>query len=292
MSWRLLAEVRDRNFEPVAARCRARRDQAGDPAPIPFNAAHGKLLMLLLAEWCNDEGAAVYPRSKAAFASACGLSERQIQRLFAGLIEAGLVKIDRKEDAQAKTPRLYRISIGALLDLPLTDVARGDRERQQRARARDRTGDQQSPVGETSRRKTGDQESGTGDQQSPTTPITPKEPTTKSSDEDLSAPAGAPAPTHDLKSRIFGTVLDWLAEQSGRPKHKLRSMVGRWCRDHGDGRVLEIMTQAARCGPVEPVAWIEQTLKEERDGKRLGNRDGPTAGQAAAAGILGRDLGS
>ncbi len=194
MSWRLLAEVRDRNFEPVAARCRARRDQAGDPAPIPFNAAHGKLLMLLLAEWCNDEGAAVYPRSKAAFASACGLSERQIQRIFAGLIEAGLVTIDRKEDAQAKTPRLYRINIGALLELPLTDVAKADRERQRRARARDRTGDQQSPQGETSSRKTGDQESGTGDQQSPITPSTPKQ------------PQGAPplgSPPHDRNGSLF-----------------------------------------------------------------------------------------
>ncbi len=174
MSWRLLAEVRDRDFAPIGARCRARRDQAGEAAPIPFNAAHGKLLMLLLAEWCNDEGAAVYPRSKAAFASACQLSERQVQRLFAGLIEVGLVKIDREADAQAKAPRLYRINIGALLDLPLSEIAQADRERQRRARAR--TGDQQSPQGETSSRKTGDQESGTGDQQSPITPSTPKQP--------------------------------------------------------------------------------------------------------------------
>ncbi len=116
------------------------------------------------------------------------------------------------------------------------------------------------------------------------------EPKTESPDGDSSAPSGAPTPPPDLKSRIFGQALDWLAQQSGRPKDKLRSMVGRWCRDHGDGRVLETMTQAARCGPVEPVAWIERTLKEESYGKRRGSRDGLTAGQAAAAGILGRDL--
>ncbi len=117
------------------------------------------------------------------------------------------------------------------------------------------------------------------------------EPKTESPDGDSSAPGGAPAPSPDLKSRIFGPALDWLAQQSGRPKDKLRTMVGRWCRDHGDGQVLEAFAQAARCGPVEPVAWIEQTLKEEGHGKRLGNRDGLTAGQAAAAGVLGRDPG-
>ncbi len=117
------------------------------------------------------------------------------------------------------------------------------------------------------------------------------EPKTESPNGDSSAPGGAPAPSPDLKSRIFGPALDWLAQQSGRPKDKLRSMVGRWCRDHGDGRVLEAFAQAARCGPIEPVAWIEQTLKEEGHGKRPGNRDGPTAGQAAAAAILGCDLG-
>lgn len=71
MSWRLLAEVRDRDFAPLVEACRARRNTAGEPDPLPFNGVHGKLLMLLLAEWSNDHGAAVYPRSKAAFASAC-----------------------------------------------------------------------------------------------------------------------------------------------------------------------------------------------------------------------------
>ncbi len=209
MSWHLLAEVRDRNFATVAACCRARRGDDGEEAPIPFNAVHGKLLMLLLAEWCNDEGAAVYPRSKAAFASACGLSERQVQRLFAGLIEAGLVKIARKEDAQAKTPRLYRINIGALLDLPLTEVARGDRERQRRARDRDRTGDQQSPQRETSSRGTGDQESGTGDQQSPiVTPSTPTEP--------LEAPPLGSPPRDGALFGVPDQEIDHGRKQTGR----------------------------------------------------------------------------
>ncbi len=208
MSWRVLAEVRDRDFAAVAARCRARLDNAGEAAPLPFNAVHGKLLMLLLAEWCNDHGAAVYPRSKTAFASACGLSERQVQRLFAGLIEASLVTIARKEDAQAKTPRLYRINIGALLDLPLTEVARGDRERQRRARDRDRTGDQQSPQQETGSRGTGDQESGTGDQQSPSNPSTPMEP--------LEAPPLGSPPRDGALFGVPDQEIDYGRKQTGR----------------------------------------------------------------------------
>ncbi len=192
MSWRLLTEVRDRNFNTVTKLC------AAEPGPLPFNSAHGKLLMLLLAEWCNDDGEAVYPRTKAAFASACQISERQVQRLFAGFLKAGLVNIDQEAHAQAKSPRIYRIIIDELLDLPLTEVAKADRQRQRRARDRDRTadrrspqresqgratgdcelgtGDQQSPQRETESRTAGDCQSGTGDQQSPTTPITPKEP--------------------------------------------------------------------------------------------------------------------
>ncbi len=74
-------------------------------------------------------------------------------------------------------PRLYRINVGALLDLPLTEVAGADRERQRRAR--ERRGDQESPVPdqeETDGRETGDQESDRGDQESPITPGTPKTP--------------------------------------------------------------------------------------------------------------------
>lgn len=192
MSWRLLAEVRDRDFNAVTKLC------AAEPGPLPFNSAHGKLLMLLLAEWCNDDGEAVYPRTKAAFASACQISERQVQRLFAGFLKAGLVDIEQEAHAQAKSPRIYRIIIDELLDLPLTEVAKADRQRRRRARDRDRTadrrspqrenqgratgncesgtGDQQFPQRETESRTAGDCQSGRGDQQSPTTPITPKEP--------------------------------------------------------------------------------------------------------------------
>ena len=84
MSWRLFAEARDRGFNAVAKLCAEAK-----PKALPFNTVHGKLLMLLLAEWCDDDGPAVYQRSKAAFACASQISERQVQRLFAGFLVCG-----------------------------------------------------------------------------------------------------------------------------------------------------------------------------------------------------------
>lgn len=81
----------------------------------------------------------------------------------------------------------------------------------------------------------------------------------------------SPPPVHpdDLKSRIFGPALDWLANQSGKPIAKLRPLVGRWCRDHGDGAVIHAFEQAARAGPVDPVSWITGLLnKGTTNGKR------------------------
>lgn len=74
----------------------------------------------------------------------------------------------------------------------------------------------------------------------------------------------------DLKAQVFGPCLDWLAERTSRPPATLRPMIGRWCRDHGDGAVLQAVTQAARASPVEPVAWIERVL-------RGGSKNGPVS---------------
>jgi hypothetical protein len=69
------------------------------------------------------------------------------------------------------------------------------------------------------------------------------------------APQGDPV---DLKSQVFGPCLDWLAEQASKPKDRLRPLVGKWCRDHGDAAVIAAMTRAAKEAPVDPVAWIER----------------------------------
>jgi len=64
----------------------------------------------------------------------------------------------------------------------------------------------------------------------------------------------------DLKTQIFGAALDWLAHSTGKPKSSLRSLVGRWCKDHGDPQVLDAMITAQRDAPVEPVAYITGRL--------------------------------
>jgi len=87
-----------------------------------------------------------------------------------------------------------------------------------------------------------------------------KEVETEESSEPNGSGADAPIEPEDLKSRIFGPALQWLAEHSAKSERSLRPMVGRWCRDHGDGNTLEALQQAARAGPVDPIAWIEARL--------------------------------
>lgn len=77
--------------------------------------------------------------------------------------------------------------------------------------------------------------------------------------EPIGSGAVAPEP-EDLKSRIFGPALAWMAKHTGKTERSLRSMLGKWCRDHGDGAVLEALQNAARAGPIEPVSWIEAKL--------------------------------
>ena len=78
--------------------------------------------------------------------------------------------------------------------------------------------------------------------------------------EDSEANAsGAEAPP-DLKLMVFGKGLDWLAKQTGKPKDKLRSALGRACRDHGDAAVIEVLGAAQREGPIDPLAWMERAF--------------------------------
>lgn len=80
-----------------------------------------------------------------------------------------------------------------------------------------------------------------------------------SQSQSLTPPSeGADAP---LKERIFGPALEWLAKQSGKPKDKLRPLVGRWCSKHGDGATLEALAAAAKNAPLDPIPYIERVLK-------------------------------
>lgn len=60
----------------------------------------------------------------------------------------------------------------------------------------------------------------------------------------------------DLKAAVFGPGLQWLSSASGKSSDRLRSLLGQWCRDHGDAAVMEALQAAQREKPLEPVAWI------------------------------------
>jgi|GEM_PF-4885097 len=183
MSWGILALVRDRQL----------------PSDKKVSACNAKLLMLLLAEWVNSEGVAVYTRSKADFADVCQISERSVQRIFATLIKKRLVEIEVEAHAASKRPRTYRINVEELKKLPLTATAKAELERAQRKDAANRkhsegdgTGDPGSPVGETGCRGTGDTMSRTGDLGSPIdTPTTPIETQSRARDP---SPLGGEGP--------------------------------------------------------------------------------------------------
>ena len=91
----------------------------------------------------------------------------------------------------------------------------------------------------------------------------PIETTTVPSERAPDEPAPSAA-SPDLKAEVFGKGLAWLAEKSGKPEAKLRPLVGKWCRDHGDGRVFEVLCGAARASPVDPIPWITQALTNEQ----------------------------
>src|SRR5690606_14513814 len=52
-----------------------------------------------------------------------------------------------------------------------------------------------------------------------------------SSNEENSRRDAEASEPDDLKGRIFGTALDWLASKSGKSKNSLRSLAGKWIKD-------------------------------------------------------------
>lgn len=77
------------------------------------------------------------------------------------------------------------------------------------------------------------------------------------------------APPVDLKQQIFGECLDWLAEKSRKRPDGLRSLIGRWIKQHGEAGVLAVFIEAQRERPISPVDWIEKALQ---------HRTGPPSG--------------
>lgn len=83
----------------------------------------------------------------------------------------------------------------------------------------------------------------------------------------------ASASPMDLKAMVFRTGLHWLMENTGEPERKIRSQLGGWCKEFGDGVVLEAISAAQHQTPNEPMSWIIRRLKTQ--GKpRLGGNPG------------------
>ncbi len=73
-------------------------------------------------------------------------------------------------------------------------------------------------------------------------------------------------PDESLKDQIWGPCLRWLAKQSEKPPDKLRPLLGKWCKAHGEGAVLEAMQRAERQSPVDPVSWLAKALQANGGG--------------------------
>ena len=70
--------------------------------------------------------------------------------------------------------------------------------------------------------------------------------------------------TPDLKGTVFGECLSALAAWLDKPPDGLRPLLGRWCRDHGEARVIAAFGAVdlrADGVPDDPVSWIENWLR-------------------------------
>lgn len=100
-----------------------------------------------------------------------------------------------------------------------------------------------------------------------------------------------PKPEEDLRARIWGPCLQWLAEHTDKAKDTLRPVVGRWCRDYGDGKTLVAFQHASRDSPNDPISWIEAHLRRTVGNGKTGSgkRSDPHAAQFAAFGKVARE---
>ena len=89
--------------------------------------------------------------------------------------------------------------------------------------------------------------------------LTHKERTLVSDDTNDSA-----SPVVGIRQALFSRGLKFLTDRSV-PEKQARSVIGKWCGDHGDQAVFDAFVQAGRDPPVDPIPWITATLKAEDD---------------------------
>jgi DNA-binding transcriptional ArsR family regulator len=104
-----------------------------------FASSTEKLVMLKLALCGNDDGDQVRP-SVWTIASDTQLSERTVQRVLNKLVDNGLLTITREEDPRNKLPKVYKIDLSKLGELPLTEAAQARLRRKEIRRERKKSG--------------------------------------------------------------------------------------------------------------------------------------------------------
>ncbi|MGD9925256.1 MAG: hypothetical protein AB7V13_27980 [Pseudorhodoplanes sp.] len=92
----------------------------------------------------------------------------------------------------------------------------------------------------------------------------------------------APEPP-DPRKIIFDQGLAWLSERTNKPPDRLRSYLGKLCRDHGDAMTSAAIVDAQKNNPVDPISWMERFLNGKQKSGDLGQR------RSLAAAFLGAD---
>lgn len=87
----------------------------------------------------------------------------------------------------------------------------------------------------------------------------------------------------DPKKIIFDQGLAWLSERTNKPPDRLRSYLGKLCRDHGDAMTSAAIVDAQKNSPVDPISWMERFLNGKQKSGDLGQR------RSLAAAFLGAD---
>ncbi len=72
------------------------------------------------------------------------------------------------------------------------------------------------------------------------------------------------SPEVSFTTLIFGKGLSWLKENSGKSEPDCRSLLGKWRKQLGDEGLLTALGRAQREGALQPVSWMEATIRAQK----------------------------
>ena len=73
----------------------------------------------------------------------------------------------------------------------------------------------------------------------------------------------------DPAAVVFGQVLAWLMEATGKTERSTRTLIGGWRKRQSDAEIIEACGQAQREGALDPVAFVEGCFKRRHDRREL-----------------------